>query len=49
MRTNDATCVISGLKFDVMLVNQESVSNSLTPQFDSVQVIDNRVANKKKN
>lgn len=39
MRTNETTCIVSGLKIDVVLTNQESVSNSLVPQFDSVQVI----------
>lgn len=38
MRSNKSTCIINGLKIDVMLINQESISNSLTPQFDSVQV-----------
>lgn len=39
MRTNETTCVIKGLKIDVMLINEENILNSLTPQFDSVQVI----------
>lgn len=39
MRTKETTCIIKGLKIDVILINEESVSNSLTPQFDSVQVI----------
>lgn len=38
MRTNEKTCIITGLKVDVMMINQEFVSNSLTPQFDAVQV-----------
>jgi len=38
MRTNEKTCIITGLKVDVMIINQEIVSNSLTPQFDAVQV-----------
>lgn len=46
MRTNETICVINGLKIDVMLINQESASNTLIPQFDSVQVI-NRNINKK--
>lgn len=37
MRTNEKTCIITGLKIDVMIINQEFVSNS-TPQFDAVQV-----------
>ncbi|XP_060835591.1 E3 ubiquitin-protein ligase HERC2 isoform X3 [Rhopalosiphum padi] len=37
MRTNEKTCIITGLKVDVMIINQEIVSNSLTPQFDAVQ------------
>jgi len=36
MRTNEKTCIITGLKIDVM--NQEFVSNSITSQFDAVQV-----------
>lgn len=46
MRTNETICVITGLKIDVMLVNQEFVANTLTPQFDSVQVINYVVTNK---
>lgn len=45
MRTDETTCAINGLKVDVMLINQESASNSLISQFDSVQVI-NRIINK---
>lgn len=41
MRTNEKTCIITGLKVDVMMFNQETVSNSITPQFDSVQVTNN--------
>lgn len=43
MRTNEITCVVKGLKLDVMLINQEAVSNSLMSQFDSVQVTNNLV------
>lgn len=43
MRTNETTCVVKGLKLDVMLINQEAVSNSLMSQFDSVQVTNNLV------
>lgn len=39
MRTNETTCIVSGLKIDVVLINQEFISNLLEPQFDSVQVI----------
>lgn len=45
MHTNEATCIINGLKLDVILINQESVSNSLTSQFDSVQVKINFLTN----
>lgn len=45
MHTNEATCIINGLKLDLILINQESVSNSLTSQFDSVQVKMNFVTN----
>lgn len=41
MRTNETTCIISGLKVDVVLINQECASNALISQFDSVQVINN--------
>lgn len=39
MRTNETTCTISGLKIDVVLTREESITNSLAPQFESVQVI----------
>jgi hypothetical protein len=40
MRTNETICVITGLKIDVVIEDHEEfVANSLTPQFDSVQVI----------
>lgn len=44
MRTNETTCVLSGLKVDLMLINQESASNTLIPQFDSVQVINKNMS-----
>lgn len=51
MRTNEKTCIITGLKVDVMIINQEFVSNSLTPQFDAVQVTNKQIliVNKNKN
>lgn len=45
MRTNNTTCILTGLKVDVMITSQEFVSNSLTPQFDAVQVTNNLVIN----
>lgn len=45
MHTNEATCTINGLKLDVILINQEPISNSLTSQFDSVQVKINFITN----
>jgi len=43
MRTNKKTCIITGLKVDVMIINQEFVSNSLTSQFDAVQVTNKNI------
>lgn len=45
MHTNEATCIINGLKIDVLLINQEPVSKPLTSQFDSVEVKINSVIN----
>lgn len=39
IRTNESTCILNGLKLDLVLINQESISNSIISQFDSVQVI----------
>jgi len=46
MRTNNTNCILTGLKVDVMITSQEFVSNSLTPQFDAVQVTNNLIINK---
>lgn len=46
MHTNDITCILYGLKVEVMLINSETVLNSLTPQFDeSVQVTNSLFTN----
>lgn len=46
MHTNEATCIINGLKFELIIINQEHISNSLTSQFDAVQVIINFTTNR---
>jgi len=49
MHTNNTTCILHGLKVEVILINSETVLNSLTPQFDeSVQVTNNLLTNKNK-
>jgi len=49
MHTNNTTCILHGLKVEVMLISSETVLNSLTSQFDeSVQVTNSLLTNNNK-